>query len=243
MLGLYVRLFPGWNHLREAIAGALDLAIEEVRGLLEDADPAVRVEAMVSVMGFRLRVELYIDPKRARVPPVAVLAGELAGRLLEDVAYHDGSRNPYSYVLVRPTGERLAVSEVVSDEADGLVLDEEPRRLPKKSSTLCIPSATPGRCGECRHANQATADAAEGHVFCSWGGGARTPSARCDLVVSLPLDIAASAAFASYFLYEPYTGRNGTWGRREDTRLLAPDASLALRASLRADQPLILSEE
>ncbi len=256
MLSLYVRSFSGWDRLREAVAGALGLPMAEVRGLMEEADPAVRLQALASVMGFRLRVELYIDSKRARVPAVEALAGELARRLSEDVAHHDGSNNPYTYVLVRPSGERFLVEESVDDsEADGLLLDEDPGRmqpiLPKetppgvrreKSSTLCVASATAGRCGGCRHSNQGTADAAEGHVFCSWGGGARTPSTPCDREITLPLDISADAPFAPYFLYESYDGRNGTWGRREDTRLLAPDASPALRASLRADEPFLPAE-
>jgi hypothetical protein len=51
------------------------------------------------------------------------LALILARRLGEDVAHHDGSVNPYGYVLVRPNGDRFEVNEL-ADESDGLHLDE-----------------------------------------------------------------------------------------------------------------------
>ncbi len=129
MLLLYVRAFSGWDRLRAAVAAALDLPIEQVRGLIEDADPAVRLEALASVIGFRLRIEFYIDPKRVIVPTVKALARELARQMGEDVAHHDGSMNPYAYVLVRPSGERFLVEEQPDGDADGLLLDESSARM------------------------------------------------------------------------------------------------------------------
>lgn len=132
----FLRAFPGWNRLRTEVAGALGVPIEQVRGLNEDADPAVRMEALAFVMGFQVAVELYIDPVRAPVPPIESFALELARRLGEDVAHHDGSLSPYGYVLVRPNGNRFAVDEIV-DESDGLHLDESDgclRQLPSLKS-------------------------------------------------------------------------------------------------------------
>jgi hypothetical protein len=113
--------------------------------------------------------------------------------------------------------------------------------MPVKSSTLCIASKEPGVCGKCRHSNQGTVDFAEGHVFCSWISGARHPAYVCD--VRLPLPRGQGLAPEPYYLYEPYDGTNGTWGRRQDTRLLAPDASPELRAQLQADVPFIPADE
>ncbi|MEO8161483.1 MAG: hypothetical protein ABI588_08690 [Arenimonas sp.] len=115
--------------------------------------------------------------------------------------------------------------------------------MAKKSSTLCIASREPGRCGDCRHANQGTVDFAEQHVFCSWGGAGRPQSALCNFRLPLPVDVSATSAFVEVYLYQQYDGMNCTWGKREDTRLLAPDASPALRTSLKADQPFIPADE
>jgi hypothetical protein len=115
--------------------------------------------------------------------------------------------------------------------------------MPVKSSTLCVASKEPGVCGHCRHANQGTADFAEKHVFCGWVSGARHPNYTCDVKRHLPRESSADGNFAEYFLYEPYDGTNGTWGRRQDTRLLAPDASAELRKALQADIPFIAADK
>ncbi|MEO8161484.1 MAG: hypothetical protein ABI588_08695 [Arenimonas sp.] len=125
-LSLCARSFSGWEALRVAVAGALAVPVEQVRGLEEPFDPAVRIVGKAMVMGFRLSIDLYIDPLRAKVPRLDVLAVELARRLGVDIAHHDGSISPYSYVLVRPNGERLALDEDpdADPSADGLMLDE-----------------------------------------------------------------------------------------------------------------------
>lgn len=131
-LSLHLRAFPGWDRLRTEIAAAFGVAVDQVRGLMEDADPAIRLEAVAFVMGFQAAFELYIDPLRAPLLPVESLAVVLARRLGGDVAHHDGSVNPYGYVLVRPDGNRFAADEIV-DESDGLCLDEREgclRQLP-----------------------------------------------------------------------------------------------------------------
>jgi hypothetical protein len=111
-----------------AVAGALGLPVEQVLGLTEDADPAVRLEAHAFVSGFQVMADLYIDPQRAPVPALESLAVVLARALGEDVAHHDGSSNPYGYVLVRQDGSRFAADEI-TDESDGLHLDEGAGRL------------------------------------------------------------------------------------------------------------------
>jgi hypothetical protein len=122
-LSLFLRKFPGWDRLRAEVAAAFSVPVDQVRGLMEDADPAIRLEAFAFVMGFQAVVELYIDPLRAPLIPIESLAVVLARRLSEDVAHHDGSANPYRYVLVRPNGNRFAADEIAG-ESDGLCLDE-----------------------------------------------------------------------------------------------------------------------
>ena len=123
LLTVHVRAFPGWERVRAEVAGALGLPIAEVRGLRDDADPAVRLEALAFVEGFRLQLELYIDAARAPVPTVEALAVALARRFVLDVAHHDGSNDPYAYVLVRSDGRRFAASEI-GEETEGLTLGE-----------------------------------------------------------------------------------------------------------------------
>ena len=113
--------------------------------------------------------------------------------------------------------------------------------MPVKSSTLCIASREPGVCGKCRHSNQGTVDFGEGHVFCSWVPGARHPAYSCDLQLPLPRDPGGPSS--PYYLFEPFDGSNCTWGRRQDSRLLAPDAGPELRAALQADIPFIPADE
>ena len=122
-LTLHLRSFPGWERLSGAVAAALDLPGDEVQALNAEMNPAVRLDAHAFVTGFQAAVDLFIDPLRAAVPPVASLAFALARQLEVDVAHHDGSENPYAYVLIRPTGQRLAACELV-DDSDGLHLDE-----------------------------------------------------------------------------------------------------------------------
>jgi hypothetical protein len=117
-------VFPGWNRLRTEVAGAFGIPVEQVRSLSEDADPAIRLQAIAFVMGFQAAVEFYVDPLRAPLLPAESLAVILARRLGGDVAHHDGSVNPYSYVLVRPNGCRFAADEIAG-ESDGLRLDED----------------------------------------------------------------------------------------------------------------------
>ncbi len=107
------------------MAEALGISLEDVRGLTEDADPAARMEAVASVLGFRLRVDLYVDPRRVVAPTLERLAADLARILGVDLAHHDGSSSPYGYVLVKPDGRRFATDEI-ADESDELHLDEDP---------------------------------------------------------------------------------------------------------------------
>lgn len=135
LLSFFMRTFPGWDCLRKEIAGALGVSLDQVCGLTEDVDPAVRLDAHAFALGFQVAVELYIDPKRAQVPSVESLAPVLARRLGVDVAHHDGSMNPYGYVLVRANGDRFAVDELI-EESDGLCLDEAEgslRRVPSEA--------------------------------------------------------------------------------------------------------------
>ena len=106
-----------------------------------------------------------------------------------------------------------------------------------KSDTLLTLSRAPGLCGTCRHANRGTVDFQEGHVFCELGGAARHVNFPCDQQV--PLTRAVAAAPETYYCYEAFDGRNGTWGRLQDARMLAQDADEEMRRALRADIPFV----
>ncbi|UCC73052.1 MAG: hypothetical protein JSV86_00365 [Gemmatimonadota bacterium] len=110
-----------------------------------------------------------------------------------------------------------------------------------KSSTLCIASRSPGRCTTCRHANQDTVDFTEGRICCGWDGKPKAADQTCDVAVQIPRDVGGKGT-DRYFVFEPYDGGNGTWGKLEDTRILAEDASPELRHALQADTPYIPPE-
>lgn len=109
-----------------------------------------------------------------------------------------------------------------------------------KSDTLLTLSRAPGPCIACRHANQGTADLAEGHLFCqisaAWGPAPARRDATCTRRVP---DDPSFLHLRGLWFHEPFTGANGTWDRLEDSRLLPPDASPELRAQMRADEPYI----
>ena len=240
---LFIRAFPGWERLRTEVAGALGVPVEQVRGLTEDADPAVRLDAQAFVSGFQVVVDLYIDARRAQVLPLKLLAVVLARGLNEDVAHHDESVNPYGYVLVRANGSRFAADEIIGERA-GLHLDEEPgrlRELPRlsvKPSLLLIVSLAPGTCGSCRHANQGTVDFAERHIFCGRGGPPRQPDQLCNQNMAA-VPTLYGPVVPNYYYYEPYDGTNCTWHFFGDFRILAEDAEPAMRKCMQADRPLI----
>ena len=110
-----------------------------------------------------------------------------------------------------------------------------------KSSTLCIVTRQPGACGDCRHANQGTADFRENHVFCQWDRRPRRTELRCD--VSRMLSPSQTGADAEYFMFETFDGTNCTWHRVQDSRILAEDADAARRREMQADQPFLPAGE
>jgi hypothetical protein len=240
---LFIRSAPNREHLRTEVARALDIPFDQVRDLNDEVDPAVRLEAHEFASGFQVLLDLYIDPRRAQVLPLEVLAIILARGLGKDVAHHDGSVDPYAYVLVRPDGGRFAADDC-GDEIEGLRLDEamgrlrELPRLTVKPDLLLIVTKNPGACGSCRHANQGTADFAEQHIFCKWGGPARQPAQLCDKpAVAVPA--LYGPLVSDYFYYQAYDGANCTWQYSGDYRILAEDAESAVREQMQADLPLI----
>ncbi len=110
-----------------------------------------------------------------------------------------------------------------------------------KSSTLVIATKSPGRCEQCRHANQGTVDIAEGKAFCWFAKTPKKASQRCDVTLPLRTSIASSSV-DRYYLFEAYDGDNGTFDKSEDLRILAEDADASLRQSLEADRPFIPGE-
>jgi hypothetical protein len=133
-VALAVRAMVDEERLRLGVAAVLGLALHEVRALGDDADPAVRCELRRWPRGFALQLDLFVDTGRVPLPPREVLAARLAGTVGSDVAHHDGSGNPYGYVLARPDGRRFSVEEMDDKEA-WLILDERDGRM-KELPTL-----------------------------------------------------------------------------------------------------------
>jgi hypothetical protein len=110
----------------------------------------------------------------------------------------------------------------------------------KRPSTLLIASATPGPCARCRHSNQGTADFAEGHLFCQMDGATKRRDQDCQVELRLPRHARSErSSWGRYFAFEEYDGRNGTYGRLENARLMAEDADDELRTFLQADIPVL----
>ncbi len=127
-LTLAIRAAVDGDALHRGIAAALGLPPDEVRALTGDGEPAVRCEVRRWPRGFALQLDLFIDAARVPVPPCAAFAVRLAAALGSDVAHHDGSGNPYGYVLARPDGRRFGVEEIDARDA-WLILDEDEGRM------------------------------------------------------------------------------------------------------------------
>ena len=110
-----------------------------------------------------------------------------------------------------------------------------------KPSLLLIVSLNPGTCGSCRHANQGTADFAERHIFCKWGGPPRQADQLCNQRM-MAVPALGGPVVPNYYYYEPYDGVNSTWEYVGDYRVLAEDAEPAMRKYMQADQALIVEE-
>lgn len=121
MIGFFVREPREAAALRGAIAGAFGVPEEEVRGLMEDAVPVVRIETFSYAEGFAWRVELYVDTAGASLPDPKAIAAALARRLACEVAHHESQVNPYEWVVTQPDGGRRIAFEKDAD-AEGLIL-------------------------------------------------------------------------------------------------------------------------
>ena len=99
-----------------------------------------------------------------------------------------------------------------------------------KTLTTITATRRPGRCARCRHANQGTRDFEEGRVLCGIDGQRKSGADKCSVRRLLPnrLPIVVDEMRA-YWLYAPWTGSNGTFGKLEDLRIVAEDATRALR--------------
>jgi hypothetical protein len=115
----------------------------------------------------------------------------------------------------------------------------------KKSSTLVIVTERPGSCATCRHANQRTLDFRKGIVACGIDGNLKRAKQRCDVSRRIPSrsPIGPESTWKKYFFHQKYNGKNCTFGKAQDLRVLAEDADGLLRASLRADVPFIPAEK
>lgn len=110
-----------------------------------------------------------------------------------------------------------------------------------KASYLVIAHERPGRCEACRHANQDTADFAEGHLFCRFDGQSKQRTQPCNLPVELARE--AQGPRSRYFFFDPFTGDNCTYPLRGDFRVLAENASYAVQESMQAMQAVIPADE
>lgn len=77
--------------------------------------------------------------------------------------------------------------------------------------TKAAPPLDRGACGECRHANHGTEDAAEGLWACPWLG-ATDPRSPCRIRYKAN----------GQPVFERFDGHNGTWGTGDPTFRAAP---------------------
>lgn len=135
MVSGYLRRFPGWTPLRQAMATVLGVTVEDIIDLETAGDPIIYLDARTQHGEFKLRVEAFIDASRAPEyrGETAFWKG-LARVLGQEVLYDDGGSSvPTRWVLVRPDGIRFKVFEDSTQEGPDPVLDpdEPPRRLPE----------------------------------------------------------------------------------------------------------------
>jgi hypothetical protein len=131
----YLRRFPGWTPLRQAMAAVLGVTAEDIIDVEAAGDPIIYLDARTQHGEFRLRIQAFIDASRAPEyrGKTAFLKG-LARVLGQEVLYDDGgSPAPTRWVLVRPDGARFEVFEDAMQEGPDLVLDRDipRRRLPE----------------------------------------------------------------------------------------------------------------
>lgn len=99
-----------------------------------------------------------------------------------------------------------------------------------KSLTYLLASSTAGRCSDCRHSNQETVDFNEGHIFCELDSSGKKTQQTCTVERDLFVTDEHGGT-RRYFLFEPYDGANGTFGRLENRRIVRPeDASRGKKA-------------
>ena len=109
-----------------------------------------------------------------------------------------------------------------------------------KASYLVVAHERPGSCDACRHANQETADFAEGHIFCRIDGQSKQRAQPCNLTVELARE--TNGVLSRYFFFDPFTGDNCTFGLRGDFRVLAENASYEVQEQMQASQPNITAD-
>jgi hypothetical protein len=89
---------------------------------------------------------------------------------------------------------------------------------------IFVASKSPGPCAECRHANQGTADFAEGRLFCGRIPGDRTRASMCDAIVPLPRYAGQPyETWGRYYLFECYNGVNAVTEAPFNATVLAED--------------------
>jgi hypothetical protein len=116
-----------------------------------------------------------------------------------------------------------------------------PTRPRLKSSTLLFVTKAGGPCRACRHANQGTVDFREGRVRCWKDDQPKTADQRCDVSVKAPRHLRDDppSGWATYFLFEPFDGKNGTWGVGEDYRVVSEDADHEVQISVQSHLKVI----
>ncbi|MBL8683285.1 MAG: hypothetical protein JNK05_29225 [Myxococcales bacterium] len=93
-----------------------------------------------------------------------------------------------------------------------------------KPEYVFVASKSPGPCAECRHANQETADFAEGRLVCGRSPGARSRASICDVIVSLPRYAGEPyATWGTYYMFERYDGDNAVDAAPFNATVLAED--------------------
>ncbi len=146
------------------------------------------------------------------------IVAKLAALGLAPETDREAARSPLSIAIpASPTN-------AVSNNAPIAAAPPAPPPVVVKPEYVFVASKSPGPCAECRHANQGTADFAEGRLFCGRSAGDRTRASMCDVIVPLPRYAGETYnTWGRYYLFERYNGSNAVATAPFNATVLAED--------------------